>query len=93
MDKQVYIDRAKAQREELRQWIRKVKESSPCTDCGVYYRYYVMEFDHMPDHSKVDIINNLVNRGNRPMIEDELKKCELVCANCHRERTHQRALA
>jgi hypothetical protein len=47
-----------------------------------------MDFDHVRG-VKVTHISQLV-QGNLQKIKDELEKCELVCSNCHRERTHQR---
>jgi hypothetical protein len=65
------------------------KESHPCKDCGVSYPYYVMDFDHVG--VKRALISRLVTRGATPArIQDEIDQCDLVCANCHRERTHQR---
>lgn len=68
--------------------IKKIKEDSPCTDCGNYYPYYVMDFDHQKD-KKYQIAN--MTAQSWELIEKEINKCELVCANCHRIRTHIRA--
>lgn len=73
-------------RSEIRSKIQKIKESSPCTDCGNYFPYYVMDFDHQ--HSKKYSIANMVSLGSWELIEKEMAKCELVCSNCHRIRTH-----
>lgn len=48
-----------------------------------------MDFDHV-DGTKVANINILRNYSTQALSE-ELAKCELVCSNCHRERTWQRA--
>ena len=73
---------------ELRALARQMK-SRPCADCGVRYPYYVMDFDHV-DGDKEMIISTLVNRGGRTRLLAELAKCDVVCSNCHRERTWQR---
>jgi hypothetical protein len=50
-----------------------------------------MQWDHLPGAPKVDEVSNLVRRGfRRQSILDEIAKCELVCANCHAVRTHDR---
>ena len=63
-------------------------KNQPCTDCGVSYPYYVMEFDHLRD--KVSNVSDLARKGCRTKYLEEKEKCELVCANCHKERTHKR---
>jgi hypothetical protein len=73
-----------------RRYFRALKERTPCTDCGRCYPYYVMDFDHVkPGKSGEvgDMISTGVSWGE---IIEEIALCELVCANCHRERTHQR---
>lgn len=62
----------------------------PCADCGVRYPYYVMDFDHIND-DKESSVSELAGTGisvNRLKIE--MAKCEVVCSNCHRIRTHDR---
>lgn len=79
-----------AARKKLRDYVRE-KKKSPCVDCGASYPYYVMQFDHLKD--KEYHISTLVNINNMKKLEAELAKCEVVCANCHAERTHRRGVA
>jgi 5-methylcytosine-specific restriction endonuclease McrA len=88
-NRQRYIDTAKRNKVRMREYVRSLKEK-PCTDCSVQYPYYVMHFDHL--HSKEYDIATLVNYNNRGKIESEIAKCEVVCANCHAQRTHQRGI-
>lgn len=78
---------------EIRSFIR-CKKDKPCQDCGVKYPYYVMDFDHRPDEIKVF---NLAKSTSRFMdlqsIANEIEKCDLVCSNCHRIRTHNRSVS
>jgi hypothetical protein len=66
-------------------------KAKPCADCGVQYPYYVMDFDHREGESKVINLAN-ASRLTRPTILKEIAKCDVVCANCHRERTYQRKI-
>jgi len=68
-----------------------LKEGHPCADCGETFPPYVMHWDHLPGHTKVGAIGSMVGSWAREAILDELKKCELVCANCHVMRTVARA--
>jgi hypothetical protein len=63
----------------------------PCKDCGIKYPPYVMDFDHLPEFTKVANIPKLVNkRANHRSLLAEISKCEVVCSNCHRIRTMTR---
>lgn len=57
----------------------------PCVDCGETDPQ-VLEFDHLRD--KTSGIAELLHRHVRwEIIEAEIAKCEVRCANCHRRRT------
>jgi hypothetical protein len=71
--------------------IREAK-SAPCTDCGIAYAYYVMQFDHLDAATKEFNIGVIGPTASRERLIAEIAKCEVVCANCHAERTHQRVL-
>ena len=89
-NKRAYLDRNTRARLRHRALIRGVK-SRPCADCGVQYPYYVMDFDHRDGETKIFGLH-AVNRMTLAGILREIGKCDVVCANCHRERTHQRML-
>jgi len=59
----------------------------PCVDCGEIDPI-VLEFDHIDSATKISTISEMVQR-QRPWekIMDEISKCEVRCANCHRRRT------
>ena len=63
----------------------------PCTDCGVRYPPWVMDFDHVRGEKKYNVA--LMFRQSLETILTEIEKCEVVCSNCHRERTHKRRVA
>lgn len=73
--------------ERFRELIRE-KKSVPCTDCGNTFPYYVMDFDHLEDKSFT--ISKAANLHSLERVAEEINKCEVVCSNCHRERTHSR---
>jgi len=73
-----------------RDYIKNIKESNPCLDCGQFYPYYVMHFDHIYDkNGSVSDLSRASSSIER--IQKEIDNCELVCANCHAERTYSRA--
>lgn len=58
--------------------------SHPCIDCGEADPI-VLEFDHVYGNKK-EAISTLKRNGLKSVIE-EIKKCEVRCANCHRRKT------
>jgi hypothetical protein len=72
--------------------IRIAAKSVPCADCGVQYGYWVMHFDHVRGEKDFTISCHK-NRSLSPRkLEAEIAKCDVVCANCHAERTYYRIL-
>ena len=63
-------------------------KSAPCIDCGGTFPPECMDFDHVRGR-KYLTIGQLMHRSMKLLLK-ELKKCELVCANCHRTRTKKR---
>jgi len=61
--------------------------SNPCISCGESDPT-MLEFHHLHGDGKVGAIAFLVNR-KRPLsvIEDEIGKCAVLCANCHQIET------
>ena len=84
------ISQQKSRRRELREWISSIKSSSPCTDCGGYFHWAAMTYDHLPGHEKRGDISDLIAGGYRSVLITEMAKCEVVCANCHAIRTFRR---
>lgn len=80
------------QRKKRRAIVVTLKEETPCADCGQRYPYYVMDFDHVRGTKVTNIAPMVTNPETWSMgqLIAEIAKCEIVCANCHRERTHSR---
>ena len=73
-----------------RDHVLKQLQVAPCADCGER-DLVVLDYDHVRG-DKVDDISRLINAGVRlRMLDEEIAKCEVVCANCHRLRTAERA--
>jgi hypothetical protein len=60
----------------------------PCMDCGGKFPPYVMDFDHVRGGKRFNI-GSQIGRKLRDLL-DEIGKCDIVCANCHRIRTDGR---
>ena len=86
----VSVSRVK-RRDRLAQWINEFKRR-PCADCGGEFPPYLMDFDHVSGEKLDDICGMRMRTVSREAIRVEIEKCEVVCANCHRARTHLRRL-
>lgn len=95
-NKELYKARAaahsKRQNQRIREMLRAAK-NVPCLDCGVKYPFYVMQFDHRDGSTKTLTLGAIGSRGAYSLerVAREIAKCDVVCANCHAERTWQRA--
>ncbi len=72
-------------RAEVQGYIRDFLSDHPCVDCSES-DILVLEFDHT--HDKITSVSEMV-RGyySLTQIKDEIEKCEVRCANCHRRKT------
>jgi hypothetical protein len=61
-----------------------------CFDCSRTYPVCVMEFDHRPGTVKVGLVSQMAGRVKIQKLLEEIAKCDIVCANCHRDRSYRR---
>lgn len=72
-----------------KKYVQSILERSACADCG-NDDIVVLEFDHVTE-DKFKGVMQLVNEGySMQRLKDEIEKCEVVCANCHKRRTYKR---
>lgn len=84
-DKSWYQERNRKRRELFSSTIRQYKEQ-PCADCKTEYPYYVMDFDHREE--KEFNLGHIYKIKSLKHLMEEIEKCDIVCSNCHRIRTH-----
>lgn len=82
--------RQRSKRNKIRSYVQKVKQQSPCVDCGENYPYWMMDFDHVHSDKFFNIAAYQAYTDSIDRVKEEISKCDLVCANCHRNRTHFR---
>lgn len=87
-NKEYYIKKSIRNKNVVRDFIKDLKQETPCKDCGKNFPYYVMDFDHLSD--KEYNISGMFNTKGFLQIKKEIGKCEIVCSNCHRIRTFTR---
>lgn len=82
-----YVTRNKVQ---VARFIDEYKRSRVCIDCGFSGKEFphVLDFDHKKGSiKKFNIGSWPKNILSIKALREEIEKCELVCANCHRIRT------
>lgn len=68
-------------------WLGDIKLASGCMDCGYAKNYEALDFDHRPGMIKIADISVMLGSSEQRLLA-EIAKCDVVCANCHRIRTH-----
>lgn len=86
-NKQAYLDRNNRRMQEVMARIDELKASTPCADCGQYFKSKITDFHHRDSGEKYKIVSQMRTKTTLPKILKEIAKCDLLCANCHRERT------
>lgn len=81
--------RARSRIEAAQEFVTHFLQVHPCTDCAEP-DHVVLEFDHL--ETKQRNVSTLVNHGaSLARIAEEIRRCEVVCVNCHRRRTAERS--
>lgn len=59
---------------------------NPCVHCG-QTNVQVLEFDHLDPKTKKYVIGGMMSNQSLSVIKKEIKKCQILCRNCHRIKT------
>ena len=74
-------NRAKQNKENL----TNLKESISCSACGEYHPACCMDYHHLDPNIKEKGVAQMIQGNSWQKIQEEISKCILVCANCHRK--------
>ena len=78
-------EHVKRRKLEIKKWFKNYKGSLSCLRCSENH-VATLEFHHKSRKNKDRAISIMVNDGcSIKRILEEMKKCELLCANCHRK--------
>ena len=84
LNKEKYIKKAKEYSNKISEWLIEEKKKLKCNNCDEN-RYWVLDFHHIDSSTKEESISNLVNKGNKSKLIQEMEKCIILCSNCHRD--------
>jgi len=82
-DPQKFRDRNNARYAVLRQDLRDYKQERGCIVCGYNKSPQALDFHHPDPDVKEGHVGKMVGCSQR--MEEEKKKCVIVCCRCHRE--------
>jgi hypothetical protein len=75
----------KERHDKVQRFIRRYKLMKGCVDCGFKGHHVALDFDHLKDKKlNVSLAKSITQA------KEEIRKCEVVCSNCHRVRTFRR---
>lgn len=87
--KRIYARKREVRAENISK-LSKLKTDAGCIDCGYSGHAEALDFDHISGEKK-DAVSRLASQGySWEVLEEEIAKCEIRCANCHRLATRSR---
>lgn len=81
------IKRTQETKKKFRLEWRAFKATLKCTTCG-FAHPAALDFHHEDPSKKEANIHNLLQSGRFTKVYEEIKKCIVLCANCHRIHHH-----
>jgi len=79
------LQQKKARREKIQEWLKENKKPLCCSKCSENDPV-CMDFHHIDESEKDFNIGEAITKGySIKRIETEMKKCVVLCANCHRK--------
>jgi hypothetical protein len=88
-NKQRHLSYLRNLKKKLLKYVEDFKKTSVCSDCGISGEKYprILDFHHTRGRKKFEIAGHAKHTLSLKKIKMEIKKCDIVCANCHRIRT------
>jgi hypothetical protein len=69
--------------------INAYKTAKGCQLCGYNQNAVALDFDHLNPTEKKFTISHRLNHSTIKTLFTEIRKCRILCANCHRITTHE----
>jgi ribosomal protein L44E len=78
----------KEKRSSMKKEWKAYKATLYCTKCG-FNHTAALDFHHIDPSNKTGSVNQLVSDGRFKAAFEEMEKCIVLCANCHRIHHHE----
>jgi transcription elongation factor Elf1 len=76
--------KSKQYREEVASWFQELKKTMKCHVCGENH-IACLDFHHKDPTKKDFNISQIIYRVSKETLLEEIAKCDILCANCHRK--------
>ena len=87
--KQYYFNKAKERQDFIKLFIERIKRLSKCK-CGES-RHWILDFHHR-ENKEFDISKAASKGYSLEKIKKEIRKCDILCSNCHRDLHYQKIM-
>lgn len=84
----MYCENARQKRKAKRMALGEYKVQQGCMDCGYAAHPDALQFDHVRGEKLFNVAQGA--HRSQKLLEAEIAKCDIVCANCHAVRTASR---
>lgn len=93
-NKNKYRKRNKDRRLHLRELVSRFKRMKGCKFCGEK-RSWVLDFHHREGEDKDREVSKLItyDHASIPKLKKEIAKCDVLCANCHRDLHYKESIS
>lgn len=82
-NKDRYREYRREQTARTRLWFRELKKTLKCSKCGENHPACIQFHHTVPDEKEFNIADMVRSGYGTARIEGEIKKCIVLCANCH----------
>ena len=83
-----YCDQKTAKRTEVTEWVQGYKKEQKCSKCEIA-DFRVLDFHHTHNNKSFNISEAKSQGYSKESIWNEIKKCVVLCSNCHRIETYE----
>ena len=88
-NKDKFREHNKNNRKKQREFVQDLKKGKCCSRCGWNEHPCALDFHHIDASTKYKDIAMMTQTHSIKKLQEEIDKCILVCANCHRILHHE----
>ena len=92
LNKETIVAASKASAKKYKDQWRSFKATLACVQCGQNHPA-TFDFHHVDSSTKEESVNKLIKNRAFKRAMEEVKKCVVLCANCHRIHHHNERIA